>query len=211
MKVIMINKNWLLLAVLLIGVTGCAGEKLPAASTYTLSPELNTFQAVNTQQIKPAGILMLERIQSSQLFNSREIIYRDTGYRQSSYAYSRWSDSPAAMLLLIFQEALEKSGYYAAVVPYSSQSRSDFLLESTLLDFSHQINDDRTSDGVIRMRFTLIDNNTNRVIASRDFVATVPVAAPINAGGAVVALNQAVTVITQEMIEWLEAFPVAAR
>lgn len=198
------NKDLLLLAVLLIGVTGCAGEKLPAVSTYTLSPELNTFQLVNNRQAKPADILMLGRIRSSQLFNSREIIYRDTGYGQNSYAYSRWSDSPVTMLLFIFQEALEKSGRYIAVVPYSSQSKSDFLLESTLLDFSHRINDDRTSDGIIKMRFNLIDNNTNRVIDSRDFVATVPVAAPINASGVVVALNKAVTVVTQELIDWLK-------
>ncbi|MFT6985669.1 MAG: cholesterol transport system auxiliary component [Psychromonas sp.] len=198
------NRDFILLAALLIGVTGCAGEKLPPVSTYTLSPELNTFQLSKSSEAKPASILMLGRIRSTHLFNGRDIIYSDARYGQNSYAYSRWSDSPTTMLLLIFQEALEKSGRYVAVVPYSSQSESDFLLESTLFDFSHSINDDGTSSGIIRMRFSLIDKNTNRVIASRDFVATVPVALPMNASGAVAALNKAVIIVTQELIDWLK-------
>jgi len=198
------NRNVIFLAVLLLGITGCAGEKLPPVSTYSLSPALDTFHLAKSKEAKPAGILMLGRIRSSQVFNGREIIYSDPGYGQNSYAYSRWSDSPTAMLLLIFQEAVEKSGRYIAVVPYSSQSESDFLLESTLLDFSHRINYDGTSDGFIRMRFNLIDNNTNRVIASRDFVSIVPVASVMNASGAVAALNKAAIVITQELIDWLK-------
>ncbi len=197
------NRDFFLPAVLLIGLAGCAGEKLPATATYNLSPDLNAFHpSLNTEQ-KPTHILMLGRIHGTHLFNGREIIYSDARYGQNSYAYSRWSDSPTVMLLLIFQEALEKSGRYLAVVPYSSQSLSDLLLESTLFDFSHRINDDGTSDAILRMRFNLIDNNTNRVIASRDFVASVPVASPKNASGAVAALNKAVTIVTQELIDWL--------
>lgn len=194
------NKNFLLLAVLLMAVTGCAGEKLPPVSIYTLSPQRDLPKI---REAKPAGILMLGRIRSSHVFSGREIIYSDPQYGQNSYAYSRWSDSPTTMLQLIFQEALEKSAHYIAVVPYTSQSESDFMLESTLQDFSHHLHDDGTSVGIIRMGFNLIDNNTNRVIASRNFVSTAPVASVMNANGAVAALNKSVTIMTQELIDWL--------
>ena len=198
------NSAFLLLAVLLIGGTGCVSEKLPPISSYTLSPDLNVFHPyLNTEQ-KPTDILMLGRIRSSHVFSSRDILYSDARFGQNNYAYSRWSDSPTAMLLLIFQEALEKSGRYIAVVSYSSQSTSDLLLESTLFDFSHSINDDGTSDGILRIRFNLIDNKSKRVIASRDFVSIVPVSSPTNASGAVAALNKAVTIVTQELIDWLK-------
>ncbi|ABM03470.1 ABC-type uncharacterized transport system auxiliary component-like protein [Psychromonas ingrahamii 37] len=197
------NRDFFLLALLLIGITGCAGKKLPPVSTYTLYPALDTFYLPKSQEGKPAGILMLGRMGSSHVFNAREIIYSDQRYGQSSYAYSRWSDSPTIMLRLIFQEALEKSGRYIAVVPYSSQSKSDFLLESTLLDFSHRVNDDGTSDGLIKIHFNLIDNNTSRVIKSRNFVSSLPVAPPINAGNAVAALNKAATIVTKELVDWL--------
>jgi cholesterol transport system auxiliary component len=198
------NRPALLLAVLLLGITGCAGEKLPPISTYTLSPDLDTLQLSKGREKKPISILMLGQIRSAHIFKGRDIIYSDTQYGQNSYAYSRWSDSPTTMLALIFQEALEKSAAYIAVVPYSSQSESDFLLESTLLDFSHNLNEDGTSDGFIRIRFNLIDNNTNRVITSRDFIASVPVPSPKNASGAVAALNKATAIVTQELINWLK-------
>jgi cholesterol transport system auxiliary component len=107
------------------------------------------------------------------------------------------------MLLLTFQEALEKSGRYMAVVPYSSQSKSDLLLESTLFDFSHRINDDGTSDDVLRLSFNLIDNKTKRIIASRDFLSVIP-ATQQNVEGAVSALNKAVNKLTLERLEWLK-------
>ena len=197
------NRGFLLLAVLLIGGAGCVSEKLPPISTYTLSPELDVFYPPLTIEQKPSNILMLGRIRSSHAFSGREILYSDARYGQNSYAYSRWSDSPTSMLLFTFQEALERSGRYIAVVPYSSQSTSDLLLESTLFDFSHSINDDGTSDGILRIQFNLIDNNTKRVIASRDFLSSVPVSTPKNASGAVAALNKAVTIVTQELIDWL--------
>ena len=196
------NREIFLLAVLSIGLTGCVAEKLPPTSTYTLNPDLGVVNSsVNTEQ-RSNSILMIGRIHSTHAFSGTDIIYTDERYGQNSYAYSRWSDSPTTMLLQIFQEALEKSGRYMAVVPYSSQSKSDLLLESTLFDFSHRINDDGTSDGILRMCFNLIDNKTKRVIASRDFVSNVPVTQQ-NAQGAVAALNKAVAALTQNLIEWL--------
>ncbi len=196
------NRGFLLLAVLFIGISGCVTEKLPPISSYKLYPDLDVFHPPLNAEQKPANILMLGRIHSIHAFSGTDMLYTDAQYGQNSYAYSRWSDSPTTMLLLIFQEALEKSGRYIAVVPYSSQSKSDLLLESTLFDFSHRINENGTSDGILRMRFDLIDNKTKRVIASRDFVSIVP-ATQLNAQGAAAALNKAVTILTLDLIEWL--------
>ena len=196
------NRGIFLLAVLSIGFTGCVTEKLPPTSTYTLNPDLGVVHSsANTEQ-RTDSILMIGRIRSTHAFSGTDLIYSDARYGQNSYAYSRWSDSPTTMLLHVFQEALEKSGRYMAVVPYSSQSKSDLLLESTLFDFSHHINDDGTSDGILRMRFDLIDNQTKRVIATWDFVSSVP-ATQLNAQGAAAALNKAVSILTLDLIEWL--------
>lgn len=196
------NRGHLLLTVLFIVITGCVTEKLPPISTYNLYPDLAIFHPLLDTEQQASDILKLGRISSTNAFSGTDIVYGDTRYGQNSYAYSRWSDSPASMLLVIFQEALEKSGGYMAVVPYSSQSRSDLLLESTLFDFSQHINDDGTSHGIVKMRFNLIDNRTKRVIASRDIVTSVP-ASSKNVIGAVAALNKAVAVLTKELIEWL--------
>ena len=196
------NRGLLLLIMLLTVLTGCVTERLPPTSTYNLYPDLNVIHPLKDTEQRTRDILKLGRISSTSAFSGTDIVYSDMRYGQNSYAYSRWSDSPANMLLVIFQEALEKSGGYMAVVPYSSQSRTDLLLESTLIDFSQHINDDGTSNGTVRMRFNLIDNRIKRVIASRDFVTRAP-ASSVNAIGAVVALNKAVADLTIELVEWL--------
>lgn len=197
------NRGILLLAVLFIGMPGCVTEKLPPISTYSLNQDLGVVHSSTNTEQRTNSILMIGRIRSTHAFSGTDIIYTDARYGQNSYAYSRWSDSPTTMLLHNFQEALDKNGRYMAVVPYSSQSKSDLLLESTLFDFSHSINDDGSSDGILRMRFNLIDNKTKRVIASRDFVSSVP-ASKQNAQGAVEALNKATILVTQDLIDWLK-------
>ena len=196
------NRGFFVFVVLFIGLAGCITEKIPAASIYTLNPELGAIRpSVNTEQ-KPTNILMLGPIRSTHAFNSTDILYTDARYGQNNYAYSRWGDSPTTMLLLAIQQALEKSGHYNAVVPYTSQSQSDLLLESTLIDFSHRINDDGSSDGVLRISFNLINNRTKRVIASQEFISSVP-ASQQNAQGAVAALNKAAAIVTRDLIDWL--------
>jgi cholesterol transport system auxiliary component len=196
------NRGLLLLIMLLTVITGCVTERLPPISTYILDTDFDIFHPLQDKEQQAHDILKLARISSTSAFNDTDIVYSDMRYGQNSYAYSRWSDSPASMLLVIFQEALEKSGGYMAVVPYSSQSRSDLLLESTLIDFSQHINDDGASQGTVRMRFNLIDNRKKRVIASRDFITSAP-APSNNAIGAVAALNKAVADLTKELVEWL--------
>jgi cholesterol transport system auxiliary component len=199
----MSNRGFFLFVVLFMGLTGCVSEKLPPASIYTLNPDLGAMRASANTEKKPTNILMLGRIRSTNAFNGSDILYTDARYGQNSYAFSRWGDSPTTMLLLVIQGALEKSGHYIAVVPYSSQSQSDLLLESTLIDFSHHINDDGTSDAILRISFNLINNRTKRVIASQEFISSVAVSQQ-NAQGAVAALNKAAAIVTQDLIDWLK-------
>ena len=196
------NRTYLCLLALLIGITGCVTEKLPPVSLYTLNPDLDTIKAAGDRENKSDSILMLGRISSTQSFSGTDMLYRDTQLSQNSYAYSRWNSSATVMLLSAFEEALEKSGQYKAVVPYSSQAQSDLLLESTLFDFSHHINKNGTSEGVLKVSFNLIDSKTRRVIASRMFFSRVPASAA-NAPAAVMALNKATTNVIRELIDWL--------
>lgn len=197
------SKTTLCLLALLIGLTGCVTEKLPPVSLYTLDPDLDAIKAPVVGENKTGKILMLGRISSTQPFSGPEMLYSDAQLKQNSYAYSRWSSPATVMLLSIFEEAIEKSGQYRAVVPYSSQARSDLLLEGTLFDFSHHIKKNGTSEGVVKISFKLIDSKTRKVMASRMFVSSVP-ASEANAPAAAMALNQAVTNVIRELLDWLK-------
>lgn len=88
------------------------------------------------------------------------------------------------------------------MVPPTSVSEFDLLLESVLLDFSHHINDDGTSDGVVRVCFYLVDNKTGTVTATKEFVSKVS-APSQNAQSAAAALNKAATNVARDLVAWI--------
>ena len=147
-------------------------------------------------------IIKLSPIRATRAYIGTEILYSDSQYSKDSYAYSRWNDTPVKLLQTLFQTRIGDSSLFKAVVPSRSISKADLLLESTLLDFSHTINQDGTSDGIIRVRFYLIDNTTREVIATKEFFSRVP-ATTKNAKGAVEALNKGSTNVARDLVTWL--------
>jgi len=183
-------------------LAGCVSKTVPPASIYTISPEWDSSRAQEETEKKNSTIIKMALVRGTRALTGTEILYTDAQYGRNSYAYSRWSDAPVRLLQILFHVALEKSGRFGAVVPPTSASEADLLLESTLYDFSHHINDDGTSDGVVRVRFYLIDNMTKTVTATKEFASRAP-ASSQNAQGAVSALNKAATNVARNLVSWL--------
>ena len=183
-------------------LAGCATKTVPPADIYTISPEWDSNSAQEETENKNSTIIKIALVRGTRALTGTEILYTDAQYGRNSYAYSRWSDAPVRLLQILFQAALEKSGRFGAVVPFTSASEADLLLESTLYDFSHHINDDETSDGVVRVRFYLIDNTTKTVTATKEFVFCIP-ASSQNAQGAATALNKAAINVARDLVSWL--------
>ena len=182
--------------------SGCTGKIVPPADIYTISAEWEQSKTAAQEVKKSAIIIKLDPVRASHAFGTTAILYSKTRFDRNSYAYSRWSDAPVRLLQILFQADLEESGRFGAVIPSTSASEADFLLESTLYDFSHHINGDETSDGVVRIRFYLVNNITKKVTATKEFMSRVP-AATLNARGAAVALNTAAINISHELTHWL--------
>ena len=208
----MMKNNFYLLMVLFSLLSSCATQLTPAANIYTLSSQELNASSLNTaapttpsdaEKNTQLAILKLSAINASPLYNTSDIIYTDTPYSRNRYAYSRWSDAPPALLLSLFQSTLASSHHFRAVIPPMSAASADLQLESTLFDFSHHLNADKSSTGVISIRFYLVDNVSRQVIQTKRFTATAPASAN-NAEGAVSALNAAATKINHDLVQWLE-------
>jgi ABC-type uncharacterized transport system auxiliary subunit len=106
------------------------------------------------------------------------------------------------MMQTVLEVAVENSGLFRAVLPPTSVSGADFLVESTLLEFGHLLGREGTSAGVVRMRFHLIDNKSRKVVASKELVARIPVAT-MDARGAAAAINQAAIKVATDLVVWL--------
>ena len=168
-------------------------------SEYNLAPEQQN--PVQETERKPVSI-KLSPIVASQAFSSTDLYYVDGRFGQNRYAYSRWGDAPVRMLQIVLQDGLEQSGLFRAILPSSSMVRADFRLEATLFDFTHHIRADGSSEGVVRMRFYLLDNRYGKLLGSQQFVSRIP-ADSNDARGGVIAINTAVAEILQGLIFWL--------
>lgn len=183
-------------------LSGCVTSNVPSAHIYTISPEWGDSGTQAEREKKSPLIIKLAPVRGTRPFTSTELLYSDARYGRNSYAYSRWSDAPVRLLQILFLVALEENGSFRAVVPPTSVSEFDLLLESVLLDFSHHINDDGTSDGVVRVCFYLVDNKTGTVTATKEFVSKVP-APSQNAQSAAAALNKAATNVARDLVAWI--------
>jgi cholesterol transport system auxiliary component len=195
------KNRFIMLVIFFTFLVGCSLQKTtPAIETYFISPPSatgNTGTAGTGTQI-----IQLAVADTSRVFASTNISYQDQQQGFNSYAYSRWSDSPVNLLNYYFQQVLEQSQYFSAVIPPGSLSDTDLVLESTLYDFSHHIKDDDHSTANVSLQFYLIDARSKKVIATT--LIDSEVASEPNAESAVLGLKQAVNNIADKLLVWLD-------
>ena len=182
-------------------ITGCTFQSLPPVEIYALEPGWGQNDPAPTEK-RGSALIQIAPVRGSAAFTTNEILYTDTRHTQHSYAYSRWRDTPVRAMQTVLEVAVENSGLFRAVLPPTSVSRADFLVESVLLEFGHFLGQDGSSTGVVRMRFHLIDNKSRKVVASKELVARIP-AATLDARGATAAINQAAIKVTSDLVVWL--------
>jgi len=196
------KNNFYIIFVLFCLLAGCVAQSVPPVDIYTISPEWADTITQGEREKKSLFIIQLAPMHATRALKGTEILYTDTQYGWNSYAYSRWNDAPVQLLQMVFQVAMEKNDLFKAVVPPTYVSEADLLLESTLLDLSHHIKDDETSEGVVRVRFYLINNTTKTVTSTKEFISRVTVVTQ-NAQGAVKALNKAAANVARDLVAWL--------
>lgn len=184
-------------------MAGCTPvlQNLPPVDVYAIDPGWSQSEPAQTAK-KGSYIIQIAPVRGSAAFTGTDILYTDTRLSQHSYAYSRWRDTPVRAMQNVLEVALGKSGLFRAVLPPTSVSGADFLVESTLLEFGHFLAEDGPSTGVVRMRFYLIDNTNRRVVASRELVARMSVPTP-DARNATAAINQAALRVASDLAAWL--------
>lgn len=198
------NRLWFMLLVIGVSLTGCSLIKTTPSQPidiYTLAP-MTTAEGMSVKdKADNALVLALSPLRSSRGLMSSDIIYRESQYGYDSYAYSRWSDSPTTLLALLMQDSLSHNATISAVLPREI-ANADLLLETTLIDFSHHIQNQETSFGRVAIRVHLIDVQTKTVLATKELSAQVD-AKQRNAQGAASSINQASMQVMAKLDTWL--------
>ena len=178
-------------------MTGCA-IKSRKMDIYTISvPHINLHPSSSRYR---NSVLRVEYPNGTSETMGSRIYYRE-GDRESWYLYSRWSDSLNRMMLSIVVESLHSSGIFKDVIDYTSNSVSDYSLETTIYDFRHQIEGD-SSYAYLKIGFRLLSSKTNRIIKSRIFEYKEE-CSQTNASGFVKAVKEINKKMARDLILWI--------
>ena len=133
-------------------------------------------------------------------FDSQRMIYLREPYKLEHFAQNEWIEPPARLLAPLIVDAIVRTGSFRAVVLTPSTAAGDFRLDSEIIRLQQ---DFRSRPGSVRLtlRATLIDENTRRVVAWREFDQSVATKSEDPYGG-VIAANLAL----QDTLEKLADF-----
>jgi cholesterol transport system auxiliary component len=190
-----------------------ACSALPSSGTAPLSlyaldtPRDAAPPAAPTKAPGAQATLVVSPPHAAAGYDSKHIVYVRQAHRLENYAHNEWVDTPARMLAPLIVSTLAQSGRFRAVVLTPSSAAGDLRLDSEIIRLQL---DSMVVPSHVRftLRANLVDSETRRVLAWREFDASIAVTSE-DPYASVVAANRAV----QDVLKELSAFcdDVAAR
>ena len=124
-----------------------------------------------------------------------------TPYELNAYANSRWVAPPAEMLMPLFFQALQRTNYFYAVVSPPFAGVTQLRLDTQLLKLQQEFLLP-TSQVRLIIQVALVNNVTNQIVGSKQFVVVIP-AIENNAYGGVLATNKAAVIVSARIAEFV--------
>ena len=197
-----------LLALVLTGCSNLAPDKPVRPTLYDLGPAPAATSAVAPDALP----LVLSDVDVSGSLDSSALMYR-LGYADPNqlraYALARWSTQPAQLVRQRLREVLGRDRPVLDAGSAASLARrtgvSHRVLRVEVEDFSHHFETAAASQGVVRMRCTLLENTPagERLLAQRTFHVQRPAPTP-DAPGGVRAIAAATDAAAADIAAWLQ-------
>lgn len=148
-----------------------------------------------------ATTLIINPPRAASGFDSQRIIYMREAHKLEYFAHNEWVDPPARMLGPLMAAAIERGGAFSAVVLSAGAAAGEWRLDTEIVRLQQEF---LASPSRVRftLRATLVEDKTRRVLAWREFDASVPSASDDPQGG-VAAANQAVQNVLKDLSQFL--------
>jgi len=172
--------------------------KLPTVSRYTIA---NIKPVSIPSRSKTRLTLLVSLPIASPGYQSSRMVYVDIPYKLKTYANNRWVASPAEMLMSLLARQLRSKGYFYAVVTPPFSGVGNYRLDTRLLVLQQEF---LRPTSVVRlvMQASLVNNTTNRVLASKRFQVLVN-APENNPYSGVLATNKAANILSKRIARFV--------
>lgn len=162
----------------LAALTGCTSGLLPKPQVQAALFALDDTTPSAARAIAPpraaasAPTLVVDAPRAAAGFDTTHIVYVRRAHEIEYFAHSEWVDAPAQMLAPLLVRALEQSGAFRAVLRAPSAAAADLRLDTELIRLQQGF-DSTPSRVRLTLRAVLTDVATRRVVAAREFDASV--------------------------------------
>lgn len=169
---------------------------------YTLDSANLSLAATVSRHATHKSILVLPVMPDQKLNNTR-MLYVLKPHQIASFSNNIWAATPAQMLQPLIAQSLRASGNFYAVASAPFIGNVDYKIYSQLITLQQ---DFTIHPSIVTMTFSaqIVDANSGRIVAARQFHASVP-APQDNPYGGVIAANHATAEILQQLTRYTAA------
>ncbi|WP_229429719.1 MULTISPECIES: ABC-type transport auxiliary lipoprotein family protein [unclassified Massilia] len=187
---------------------GCASSKSSTPSTvFDFGPALPAAQGAAAAPASMPAIVVMDATGAAILDNERmyyRLNYADA-LQARTYANSRWSGNPLALVTQRVKTRLAQSGM--KVLSATDASTGVPILRIEVDELMHSFSGAAQSEGQLALRASVF--NEHRLVDQRSFSRTTPAASADAAGGAR-ALAQSLDATSADILAWLATLPVTS-
>lgn len=200
-------KQMLLLIFTIFLLTSCTGlhKPQPAISTYAFGMQhLSSIEQIPNQPHLHRKSLLIADAAAPIWLDNPAIHYRLIYHNPAqSYAYanSRWIATPATLLTQQIRNRII-TNTPEQVIRDSGIVKADYTLHIELNEFIQLFDTTDSSHVVVSIRVSLIEQNSRKLFAQKDF-STTENTPSADAAGAVFALSSASNKLINELVNWL--------
>ena len=166
----------------------------------TEAPARYVLKGVSTQRyaVKPHALtLLVTQPSANPGYQSDEIIYVNKPLQLNNYTKNVWVAPPTQLLLPLLVESLRNTNYFHAVMSPPYVGDADLRLETNLITLQQEFFA-KHSQVRMTLQATLINNLSNKILASQTFSKIVASTA-LSPYGGVMATDQATEMLMQEI------------
>jgi len=187
----------LIISLLALNLAGCLTTVDSEISNNYLITSIPDIKTTKTQPL----ILSVRTPQTNYAYNSTQMAYATEGYKINYFAKNSWAATPSQMLLPLMVQTLQNTQAFSAVIPQSVYGHTDLILDTQILqlqqDFTQQ-----TGQLHLVIRAQLSNVNSQRILATQEFIVTEPIAKN-NPSAGVTAANRATNKFLQQLAEFV--------
>jgi cholesterol transport system auxiliary component len=171
------KRHLILIALLVTALAASACVKLGGKPLekryYQISPARTAQKADAPRDI----ILLVRRLSVSDLYNTRELVYRGAEERVDSDFYNTFFVTPGSMLTTELRRWLHESGLFSHIIEPGSMVVPTLTLEGTVNALYGDYSGEQAA-AVVEMQFFVVDESTadNAIVFSGSYAQRVPVA-----------------------------------